>query len=64
MRVNCHVRLLIIHIRDYSTALFTRAAAFLSNTVRCSISYVLICTPLSSKLSASECIAWKYCTKL
>ena len=28
------------------------------------ISYVLICTPLRSKLPARECIAWTYCAKL
>ena len=37
--------LLIIHIRDYSTALITRAVAFCSKTVRCSY---FICANLYS----------------
>ena len=43
--VPCHVSKLIIHIRDYSTALFTRAVAFCSNTVSCSY---FICANLHS----------------
>ena len=63
--VSCHVSKLIIHLRDYSTALFTRAVSFCSNTVRCSYFICAkICIPLSSKLSAIESIALKYCTKL